>query len=231
MDLAPYSILVVDDIRFSRATLVRMLQGLGCKAIQEAADGVAALGVLESAARIDCVITDLEMPGMDGLSLLQAIRVGRGSIPRDLRVVLLTGYSDFERIGAALRLDLDAFVPKPASRQGLGECLSRLLGRSLGDAERIADADVYRAVDVTKTAQAPAEAPAPAEAMLRNEHCVPLNRLHLGSVLSRDLLFANGRLLLAAGTRINTRILRRLGELAPLAELPLEAWVQVLESE
>lgn len=218
MDLSGYEILVVDDVKFTRSTLLRMLQGLGCKAVHEAGDGREALDLLARQPGIACVVTDLDMPKLDGLGLLQAIRCGSGEVPRDLPVVLFTGDSDFERLGAALLLDLDAFLPKPVSRQGLGQCLERLLGAHQAGETAVAAAETYRAV-----ALAPGR-PASAAAAQREQR-LPLEHLPEDGVLARDLLFSNGRLLLPAGTRLSPRILQRLRELAPMAHLAAEAWV------
>jgi CheY-like chemotaxis protein len=228
VDLSGQEILVVDDVKFTRAMLVRMLQGLGCNTVHEAGDGHEALALLKLRhQRIGCVITDLEMPGLDGLGLLQAIRVGTADIPRNLRVVLFTGNSDFERLGAALLLDLDAFLPKPASRQGLEHCLVRLLGKHAPDnaGDLVAAAEIYRAVDLGLQPQAVVSSEGPAAAAGQSERRLPLAELPDGAVLSRDLLFGNGRLLLPAGTRLSARSRQRLAELIPLANLAAEAWL------
>lgn len=220
MDLSEHEILVVDDVKFTRSTLVRMLQGLGCKAVHEAGDGREALDLLGRQPGIACVVTDLDMPQLDGLGLLQAIRCGSGGTPRDLPVVLFTGDSDFERLGAALLLDLDAFLPKPASRQGLGKCLERVFGPRQESEFAIAAAETYRGVPL-----GPAPAPPPPSAAAQREERRPLEQLPEDGVLARDLLFRNGRLLLPAGTRLTPRILQRLRELEPMASITGEAWL------
>ena len=127
MDFSGRKVLVVDDVRFTRLTLVKTLRQFGEPTVFEAADGEAALAALEGeAAGTECVITDLAMPKLDGLGLLKEIRAGHGAIPRDLVVVMLTGHSGFDPIGSALLLDVDAFLAKPASKQALGKCLERV---------------------------------------------------------------------------------------------------------
>src|ERR1019366_1559888 len=64
--------LVVEDQPFQRRTLVRMLASLGAKNVHEAMDGSAALAVVQDPARpLDIIISDLEMPGMDGMEFLR----------------------------------------------------------------------------------------------------------------------------------------------------------------
>jgi YesN/AraC family two-component response regulator len=223
LDLGGRKVLVVDDVRFTRTTLVKMLRQFGEPTVFEAPDGEAALAALEGeAAGTDCVITDLEMPKLDGLGMLKEIRIGHGAIPRDLVVIMLTGHSGFDPVGSALLLDVDAFLPKPASRQALKNCLDRVFQArqsqgTIGDPER------YRAVELSSIG-ADAEM-VPESTGPRHEQPVMLSTLPVDSVLSRDLLFSNGRLLLRAHTRLNARVVDRLRELARLAELPETIWI------
>lgn len=64
--------LVVEDHPFQRAMLVRLLRTMGASAVHEAEDGTAALAVLRDPARaIDVVVSDVSMPGMDGVQLVR----------------------------------------------------------------------------------------------------------------------------------------------------------------
>jgi len=223
LDLSGRKVLVVDDVRFTRATVVKMLRQFGEPTVFEAADGEAALAALEGeAAGTACVITDLAMPKLDGLGMLKEIRAGHGAIPRDLVVIMLTGHSGFDSIGSALLLDVDAFLAKPTSKQALEKCLEQAFQARRGHAT-IAAGERYRAVELSSMG---AEAEVlPESAAARQEQPVTLSAVPIGSVLSRDLVFSNGRLLLRAYTRLNARIVERLRELAPLAGLPEKIWI------
>jgi CheY-like chemotaxis protein len=225
VNLGGREILVVDDVRFTRLTLVKMVASLGGPAVHEAEDGRAALTRLQELwERVDCVISDLEMPNLDGLGLLRAIRVGTGTIPNSLPFVLLTGHSEFERLGPALLLDLDAFLTKPVSKAAIERCLAGLLGDGGASraSPRIAGPETYRALDPAGgivAAQSP-EMPGAA-----GERRVALGELSAGAVLARDLMFRNGRLLLPAHTRLSAGIAARLIEIAAVSNLPDEAWI------
>lgn len=226
VSLSGREILVAEDVRFSRLTLVKILTGMGYATVHEAEDGQVALRQLgDLGSRIACVISDLEMPHLDGLGLLQAIRCGTGAIPHTLPVIFLTGHSDFERLGPALLLDLDAFITKPVSKAALERCLNGLLGDEVAGAPArvIASPETYRALDLSR-GPGPTEAAAPS-AVAGRERRLALGALPDGAVLARDLMFSNGRLLIPAKTKLSGRIVRRLNEIAAVSNLAGEAWI------
>ena len=215
------SILVVDDVRFTRLTLVRMLQRMSCDPVYEAEDGAAALRVLADHA-VDCVVSDLDMPNVNGLQLLKAIRSGTTRAAREIPVVFLTGHSELEHLGPALLLDLDAFLAKPLSQQALDVCLRDLFEKKT---QRVfADAGTYAQVDLAPTVtERVGEVGAAGEAAAGRE--VPLGAVPANSVLARDLLYANGRLLLRAGSKLSPAIIDRLQDMAALTDLAESVWI------
>ena len=95
----PATALVVDDTAVDRVLAGRLLRGLAGLRVLQAANGRAALDVLRDE-RPAVVLTDLQMPEMDGLELVEALRCKYPDIP----VILMTGVGSEEIAMAALRL-------------------------------------------------------------------------------------------------------------------------------
>ena len=215
-------IMVVDDVRFTRATLAKALMSLGAAGVSEAEDGAVALALLAQGTQaVDCVITDLAMPRLDGLGLLQAIRVGTEGVSRSLPVIILTGYSELERLGSALLLDADAFLTKPLSRTAIEECLANLFPGGVLAARHVGPPEAYRKLDLS-AGLAPVATP---PATLSPEKPLPLADVPADAVLARDLMFHNGRLLLPAGSRLSGRVLYLLNQIAAMSDLGGELWI------
>ena len=83
------TVLVVEDEDVVRGLIVEVLHELGYRAL-EAADGPAGLAVLQSAAHIDLLVTDIGLPGLNGRQVADAARLRRP----DLRVLFMTGYAE-----------------------------------------------------------------------------------------------------------------------------------------
>jgi len=100
-------ILIVDDEGPIREVLRDFFEGEGFE-VSEAVDGA---GALELARKepFDVVLTDLKMPGLDGIQVLKEIR----HILPDTAVLILTGYPSNESTIAALELGCDGYLNKP----------------------------------------------------------------------------------------------------------------------
>jgi DNA-binding NtrC family response regulator len=109
------SVLVVDDENAIRRVVCAHLEQRGLVAVP-AADGQDAMAAL-SVRKFDILITDLQMPRLDGLALLTAVQ---DQYPL-MRRIVMTGYTTIENALGALKLGAIGFVPKPVDPVVLDE--------------------------------------------------------------------------------------------------------------
>ncbi len=104
-------ILVVDDDLISRTALSGVLRHVPGLDVVQVADGLAAWELLESGLRPQVCCTDLGMPGLDGLGLMDRIRAH--PILNDLPVVMITGTADRATVLAAMQRGAAGYIVKP----------------------------------------------------------------------------------------------------------------------
>ena len=109
--------LIVDDEAVSRKALSLVLNSVGITEVVEAEGGTEALAKLSELAdeRLDVVVVDIEMPGMDGYELTRRIRYGAVAAHKDVAIVILTGHFSEEYLRHARTHQIDALVAKPAT--------------------------------------------------------------------------------------------------------------------
>jgi len=131
VDLSPLYFLVVDDQPFIRKLVQGMLSSLGARKIICAENGEHALKVLrEFGTQIGCIVSDWNMQPMNGLQLLQTVRMGVvKSVAANTPFIMLTGFADSGVVTAAASLDVSAYIVKPASANRLAEALRMSLSR------------------------------------------------------------------------------------------------------
>ncbi len=116
-------ILVVDDNEMILQGLRHLLEARGYQ-VSIANSGEVALNILGKS-RYDLVLTDLQMPGMDGLELLQHIKQQSPATP----VVMITAYAVAENVIQALRGGVSDFIPKPYKAEELLVIVAREAAR------------------------------------------------------------------------------------------------------
>jgi two-component system chemotaxis response regulator CheY len=119
-------VLVVDDSAAIRKILQRVLRqtGMAIGAIHEAGDGQEALGLLQQV-KPGLILTDINMPKMDGLQFLAAMKETESL--RDIPVVMITTEGGEAKVGEAVRLGAAGYVRKPFTADQIKEKLSGLL--------------------------------------------------------------------------------------------------------
>ena len=115
--------LVVDDFNTMRRIVRNLLKELGFNNVEEAEDGVEALAKLR-AGGFDFVISDWNMPNMDGLQLLQTIRADAAM--SSLPVLMVTAEAKKENIIAAAQAGASGYVVKPFTAATLEEKLGKI---------------------------------------------------------------------------------------------------------
>ncbi|HEX8234463.1 MAG TPA: response regulator [Abditibacteriaceae bacterium] len=118
-------ILVVEDDTDLQRMLAFTLTRLGYQ-VQTATDGLHALNMLQEAApgeRAELILTDVQMPGLDGIELLRRVRTDEPDMP----VIVMTAFTSNAAIMHALRLHADDFVAKPIEMAELKTALDRAL--------------------------------------------------------------------------------------------------------
>lgn len=126
------TILLVDDSAVQRRIVHALLDAAGSWNVVHATDGVAALEVIEKAAP-SLVLTDVYMPKMDGLALVEAVRDRYPSVP----VVLMTGHGSEQIAVNALKAGAADYVPKRAMVTDLGRILERVLTNAKAESDRV----------------------------------------------------------------------------------------------
>jgi CheY-like chemotaxis protein len=115
--------LIVDDSRVTRMLLRHALQNLGC-VTAEAANGREALERLQQMDRPDVVLVDCNMPDMDGLAFVQAVRAEARFA--GLPLVMVTGEEDRAHVSRALAAGANDHVGKPFDQHIIRSTLLRL---------------------------------------------------------------------------------------------------------
>lgn len=118
--------LVVDDFSTMRRIVRNLLKELGFNNVDEAEDGVVAFQKLERG-DFEFVVTDWNMPNMDGLTLLQKIRGTPGL--KHLPVLMITAEAKKENIIAAAQAGASGYIVKPFTAATLSEKLQKIFDK------------------------------------------------------------------------------------------------------
>lgn len=119
-------ILVVDDTATSRGLIIQALEAMGITNIHHAADAAEALALLGQRP-VHLVLSDFNMPGMNGLGLLRELRADPKT--KAAGFILVTGRADDEMIESGRQLGMNNFIRKPFTPMELKSCLEAVVGR------------------------------------------------------------------------------------------------------
>ena len=119
-------VLVVDDFSTMRRIVKNLLRDLGFTNIQEADDGSTALPMLQGG-DFDFVVTDWNMPGMQGIDLLKAIRADAAL--SHIPVLLITAEAKKEQIVMAAQAGVNGYIVKPFTAATLKTKIDKIFER------------------------------------------------------------------------------------------------------
>ena len=124
-------ILIVDDFSTMRRIIKNLLRDLGYNNTQEADDGTTALPMLRGG-DFDFLVTDWNMPGMQGIDLLKEVRADAdlASLP----VLMVTAEQKREQIVEAAQAGVNGYIVKPFTAQTLKEKIDKIFERVDGGA-------------------------------------------------------------------------------------------------
>ncbi len=125
-DLSGLEILVAEDQEDAAEMLKSLLEGQGAK-VQTASDGAVALGMLKERHGVDLVVSDLDMPNLDGFGLIKALR--SDAELSELPVIALTAFGRREDRARAIKAGFRQHVPKPVDPDELLAVIESVVGR------------------------------------------------------------------------------------------------------
>lgn len=221
------NMLVVDDDDFARGIIVRILRDLGYGRVENTATATAALKLLETQ-DFDVIVTDVDMPGMNGLEFAHLIRTGKTHAKADTRILVLTAYSDVELLGVAIALDVNGFLVKPI----IPAVLENKIALAMSESLKLRPAIAYQSVmtelhNLPGTTKPAAKTQGPA--ILRNVSTPPpfagpdgrsvgVQWLRPGMILREDVILKNGNLMMRKGLKLTEPNINRINDIVALLQ-------------
>lgn len=124
MNPSDLKFLIVDDFSTMRRIVRGLLKEMGCNNADEAEDGAVALNMLR-ASKYDFVVSDINMPNMNGFELLKAIKA-EGSL-KHIPVLMVTAEARKEDIVLAAQSGAAGYIVKPFTKATLEEKVQKIL--------------------------------------------------------------------------------------------------------
>jgi two-component system chemotaxis response regulator CheY len=124
MNTTDLKFLIVDDFSTMRRIVRGLLKEMGCNNADEAEDGAVALNMLKTS-KYDFVVSDINMPNMNGFDLLKAIKAEEGL--RHIPVLMVTAEARKEDIVLAAQSGAAGYIVKPFTKATLEEKVQKIL--------------------------------------------------------------------------------------------------------
>lgn len=220
-------VLVVDDDNFALQIIRHMIYQLGVGQIKDAFNGEHAIEIINKEP-VDILITDIQMPKMNGLELLQQVRTGMTKAPRDLPVIAVTSFTETAILGSTLALDVNGFLAKPLKPAWVQEKVNEALSEKIS----LREVEDYTAVETSleqlnqdsgaskqqKSEAVSASKKSPDSEEIAAEKPAETNKVFIrdlkpGMCIKGDLRLKDGTLLLSEGYKITKTTINRLHDL------------------
>lgn len=132
-----FNILIVDDSSSMRAVIKKIikLSGFDVGEYLEASDGEEAIGILKDE-WVDVVLTDINMPKMNGLELIKEMK--KGEIFKSIPVVMVTTEGSKQKMKESLNLGAQGYIKKPFLPEDIKKTLNNIMGEP-EDEKRVDD--------------------------------------------------------------------------------------------
>jgi len=116
-------ILIVDDFSTMRRIVKNVLKQLGFENVEEAEDGAQALAKLKTGG-FSFMVSDWNMPNMDGLDLLKAVRKDPGL--KELPILMVTAEAEKDKVVTAIQAGVNNYIVKPFTAEVFKEKMDRV---------------------------------------------------------------------------------------------------------
>jgi two-component system chemotaxis response regulator CheY len=117
-------VLVVDDSFTARKHIIRVLGNMGVENLVEAKNGIEALAMVNKD-YFDLIVTDYNMPEMDGKELIEHIR--NNSVQASVPILMVSSESDVSRIAAVQQVGVSAICDKPFEADTVKQLIERIV--------------------------------------------------------------------------------------------------------
>ena len=136
-----YKVVIIDDEKIIRDGLRKIVpwQSLGCEIVAEASNGIYGIELIRKV-QPDIILTDIRMPGVDGLTMLEETL----DVAGNAKVIIITGYRDFDYAQKAIRLGAFDFLVKPTDIDRLISSIKAIVK----ELDKIADKSNYLNEDI-----------------------------------------------------------------------------------
>ncbi|SFP67798.1 response regulator [Tranquillimonas alkanivorans] len=118
-------LMVVDDMSTSRGLITQALDWIGIRHYETCNEGATALRTL-AANPVHLVISDYNMPGMDGLALLEGLRSNKST--QRIGFILVSGRMDAAMVQKGKKLAMNNYIEKPFTPETMKACIERVTG-------------------------------------------------------------------------------------------------------